>query len=96
MHAWLNQHGPMKQCPTTFAAEAQETHLFETYGLPNLWEIIEGTCTIVLTALVLRLWSNKKQKVVQLVGIGTIHDNYQILPIGSQWALLAPNETTLQ
>ena len=32
-------------------------------------------------------------KMAQLVGIGTIHDNYWVLPIASWWALLGHSET---
>lgn len=64
-----------------------------------MWEIIEGTCSLhhcSLTTLAPRLEPNRKHEVVQLVGIGTNYDNYQILPIGGLWALFTSNRTLPQ
>ena len=62
------------------------------YGTPNIWEIIEGILSLhccSLTALVLKLRKDFKHEVVQLVGIDTLHNNYQILPMGSFWTLFS-------
>lgn len=67
------------------------------YGPPNLRDITEGTCNLhhcSVTKSVPKLNQQKAHKVVQLMGIGTIHENNCILPMSSQWVLLTKNDTS--
>lgn len=76
----------MKQWPTIMAAEAQARHLWDSYGSPGIWKILDGKCDLrhcVLKAQVPRLNPRLKFPVVQLAGIGTILYNTRILPMGS-------------
>lgn len=86
----------IKQWPAIMGAEAKAKHLWDSYGLPELWKFLAAKCNLqhcILTVQLPRLNPKLNFSIIQLVDIETIH-NTLVLPVENRWAIFLKNDST--